>query len=113
MAKNKVVRPLRVEVPKAGKDRPVWGRVGAFAAAGLLIGVAWPKLAGVHVAPRVPGANKPAASAGVGLPATPSDEPTVPAALTAPPKASNAQTIVVSKGRVAACWKNQKKVERL
>src|SRR5215813_5753296 len=46
--------PLAVDVPSADRDRPAWGKVGAIAVVGFIIGVAWPKLAGVKLGPAAP-----------------------------------------------------------
>ena len=46
--------PLLVDVPRSGDDRPSWVKVGVIAAVGFVIGVAWPKLAGVRLGPSAP-----------------------------------------------------------
>ena len=46
--------PLKVEIPKAGDDRPAWSKVGIIGVAGFVIGVVWPRLAGVHLGPNPP-----------------------------------------------------------
>src|ERR1700690_3578566 len=43
-----------IEVPNATEDRPSWVKVGIIAALGFVIGVAWPRLAGVHLGPAAP-----------------------------------------------------------
>ncbi|MEO7330995.1 MAG: SH3 domain-containing protein, partial [Minicystis sp.] len=50
----KVDKPLKVVIPKAGADQPIWSRVGIIGFAGFVIGIAWPKVAGVKVGPAVP-----------------------------------------------------------
>src|SRR5215471_10344619 len=47
-------RSLRVEVPRPEQDKPELGRVGVIAAAGFVIGIAWPWLAGVRLVPSPP-----------------------------------------------------------
>ena len=55
--------PLKVEIPKAGDDRPAWSKVGIIGVAGFVIGMAWPRLAGIHLGPNVPSDAHPAAEA--------------------------------------------------
>ncbi len=50
---------LTIEVPE--HDGPSWGRVGVIAAIGFVIGIAWPKLAGVKLGPSAPAAAPQAA----------------------------------------------------
>jgi len=45
---------LTLDVPRPGGDRPSWVKVGVIAAVGFVIGVAWPKLAGVRLGPSAP-----------------------------------------------------------
>lgn len=45
---------LSVDVPSPDRDRPAWGKVGAIAVVGFIVGVAWPKLAGVKLGPAAP-----------------------------------------------------------
>jgi hypothetical protein len=47
--------PFSVEIPQPGADRPLWGKVGLVAAAGFVIGVAWPRLTNLRIAPSPPG----------------------------------------------------------
>jgi hypothetical protein len=64
---------LRVHVPSPGDDRPSWGRVGVIAVIGFVVGVAWPRVAGVRLGPSVPDMAGPAlsASAPAGAPSAP------------------------------------------
>lgn len=62
--------PLVVQVPGPAQDRPSWKRVGIIAATGFLIGIAWPRLAGVRLGPSLP--DVPSASASATLRAMPS-----------------------------------------
>jgi hypothetical protein len=50
---RKLAQPA-VEVPTPSQDRPSWVKVGIVAALGFVIGVAWPRLAGVHLGPAAP-----------------------------------------------------------
>src|SRR5580692_10159420 len=52
MPLRKADGPLTVHVPPPGADRPSWMGVGAIAVAGFVIGVAWPRLAGIRLGPR-------------------------------------------------------------
>jgi hypothetical protein len=47
-------RSLKIEVPTPQDDKLRFGRVGVIALVGFLIGVAWPRLAGVKLVPSVP-----------------------------------------------------------
>ncbi len=60
-------RHVAVMMPKPDQDRPSWGRVGIIAAVGFVVGIAWPRVAGVKLGPSAPGESdksQPAASAG-------------------------------------------------
>ena len=50
--------PLRVDIPAPGEDRAITSKVGLIALIGFVIGVAWPRLLGVHVGPSVPGGSE-------------------------------------------------------
>jgi hypothetical protein len=43
-----------VQVPSPADDRPAWIKIGLIALAGFVIGVAWPRLAGIHLGPAAP-----------------------------------------------------------
>lgn len=45
---------VRIEVPSPGQDRLRLGRVGIIAAVGFVIGIVWPRLAGVQLVPSAP-----------------------------------------------------------
>ncbi len=57
----------RVELPSPEEDRPAWGRVGVIAVLGFLVGVAWPRLAGISLGPNPP-ADAPRAAAASAAP---------------------------------------------
>ena len=90
MPLRKADGPLTVQLPSPGQDRPSWLGVGAVAVAGFVIGVAWPRLAGVRMGPSVP--DSPAASASESEPTPPTGgaasrpavAPAVPVALPSP-----------------------------
>src|ERR1700723_4148949 len=48
-------RPLTVQLPPEGTDRPSWIKVGAIALIGFTVGVVWPRLAGIRPGPSAPG----------------------------------------------------------
>lgn len=87
MPLRKADGPLTVQVPSPGQDRPSWMGVGAVAVVGFVVGVAWPRLAGVRLGPSLP--DSPTASASESEPAPavtppPKVAPAVPAALPSP-----------------------------
>jgi hypothetical protein len=96
-----------VHVPSPEADRPSWLRVGLVAIVGFAVGVAWPKIAGVHFGPTAPAealsavasaaraADSAAQAASVVTPAPP------PSASTAP--AAPVVTITVSHGAILSC----------
>jgi Bacterial SH3 domain len=63
MLSRKAVGPVVVQVPGPAQDRPSWKRVGVIAAAGFVVGIAWPRLAGVRLGPSLPDGPSAAASA--------------------------------------------------
>jgi glucose/arabinose dehydrogenase len=76
--------PLTVQIPPAGADRPQWKSIAVITVIGFVIGVAWPRLAGIRPGPSVPeNAPTTAPSATATAPTTPSALPTA-AAITAP-----------------------------
>ncbi|AKT39745.1 SH3 domain-containing protein [Chondromyces crocatus] len=110
-------RPVTVQIPRPAEEQPVWTRVGVIAAIGFVIGVAWPRLAGVRIGPSVPGdgrkteaeATPTAAPALAPPPDTAAPETTPP-----PAEASrkNEQLVVVGPGSVTRCAdKKNKKVD--
>jgi SH3 domain-containing protein len=85
MPLRKADGPLSVQLPSTAEDRPSWLGVGAIAVVGFVVGIAWPRLAGVRLGPSVP--DGPAASASAVAPAAPAASqgaPAVPVALAAP-----------------------------
>ncbi|WP_394832512.1 SH3 domain-containing protein [Pendulispora rubella] len=46
--------PYSVDIPKGKADEPSWLRVAAIAIVGFVVGVAWPKVAGVRIGPAAP-----------------------------------------------------------
>lgn len=47
---------LPVQVPSTADDKPSWLGVGVVAVVGFALGVAWPRAAGIRLAPHAPGA---------------------------------------------------------
>jgi hypothetical protein len=54
MAHRSAAGPPAVEAPPGAADTPSWTRVGIIAAIGFIVGVAWPRLAGVRLGPSLP-----------------------------------------------------------
>lgn len=126
---GKTERPLSVEIPRPGSEHPAWSRVGAIGLAGFLIGIAWPRIAGVKIGPSVPGDLRaqieatatPAGSA----PPRASATPAASGAAVAPPALSgsadagepaavpaNQEMVVVGAGKITRCFeKKDKKIE--
>jgi hypothetical protein len=104
-------RPV-VEVPDQAGDRPVWARVGVIAVIGFVVGIAWPRLAGVRLGPVPPDEGKGNAAAQASgsavrptaLAASAASVPT-PVSGSAPAPASGAPAagIGVSAGKVLSC----------
>ncbi len=119
----KAERPLQIDIPGPTEGRPIWSRVGLVAVIGFVAGIAWPRLAGVHVGPSAPSDARPAsaeasasasASAAPGPSGAPSAEPAASGAPSASPTgdAAAGQTIVVGPGKIQRCFdKKGKKQE--
>jgi uncharacterized Zn ribbon protein len=124
----KTERPFSVEIPRPGSEQPAWSRVGAIGLAGFLIGIAWPRIAGVHIGPSVPNdlraqieatAAPSGSAAAARASAAPSGSAAVPpavpsAAASADPAAvpANQELVVVGPGKITRCFeKKDKKIE--
>jgi hypothetical protein len=70
--------PLIVRFPKPAEDRPSWTKLGVITAIGFLVGVLWPRLAGVRLGPAVPEA--PSATVAAAPPSAPAERGAVPPA---------------------------------
>src|SRR5512132_2265378 len=101
---GKTDRPLAVEIPRPGSEHPAWSRVGAIGLAGFLIGIAWPRIAGVRIGPSVPGdlraqIEATATPAGSAAPrpaaGAPSGTPAASGSAVAPPPAASAEPAAV------------------
>ena len=107
---------ISVSIPPQGADRPSWMRVGVLALIGFVIGVAWPKIAGVKIGPNVPSdilasstiagraPDGPAASAGAPAALSMAPIATASASASAAPVAAPVPLkVVVSRGQILSC----------
>lgn len=117
---------LSIDVPASSQDKPAWIKVGAIAAIGFVVGIAWPRLLGVRLGPSAPGeaaaaAASAAASASAAHGGRAPDAPppasvvaksspassTSASTVTPPPSAASAAlsppNITVQKGTVLSC----------
>ena len=113
MAKRKD-RPLKVDIP-AAEAKPPWSRVGIFAAVGLVVGVAWPSVAGIRVGPEIPGgeqAASPAEAVPEAVATAPALSGTAPSTLPASDTpVSKEQRVVVGGGEIRKCYKGKSEIE--
>lgn len=93
--------PLAVDVPSADRDKPSWGRVGVIAVIGFVIGVAWPKLAGVRLGPSAP-SDTVSANASADIPQATITQP-MPSVSTPPVASAAAVVIQVGRGVMLSC----------
>jgi hypothetical protein len=56
-------RHVAVMMPKPDQDRPSWSRIGIIAVVGFVVGIAWPRIAGVKLGPSAPGESEKAQAA--------------------------------------------------
>jgi hypothetical protein len=84
---------LIVRVPGPSEDRPSWRRVGIIATIGFVVGIAWPRLAGVRLGPSLPEAASASASA---IAPTTSVPPPVLSRSAAPSTAAVASTSILA-----------------
>ena len=109
MAKSsKSVPPLTIKVPTPEEDHPAWNKVAIIAVVGFVVGVAWPRIAGVKLGPNAPnsGSAEPASSAAAAAPAAPESVPVAsanPVAAAAAPAPRGASSFTVTRGQVLAC----------
>jgi hypothetical protein len=102
---------VKVEVPGSRDDSVKFGRVGIIAVVGFVIGIAWPRLAGVKLVPSVPVPAAAEASAreltGAPLETKPPEGAAAPAApvapSAAPPEKPPAERLLISDVQVASC----------
>jgi hypothetical protein len=102
---------LRVEIPRPEQDKPELGRVGVIAAAGFVIGIAWPWLAGVRLVPSPPKedsveatvASAASAIASGAAPAAIGSAGDATEAPVAPPQRTDTETTKISEIQVTAC----------
>ena len=104
-------RSLKIDVPTPQDDKLRFGRVGLIALVGFLIGVAWPRLAGVKLVPNVPTEDEAPAPASSAEPASSASPPPAmkPAEAAdpevAPPPAATeaADRLKLSEAQIVSC----------
>jgi hypothetical protein len=97
-------KPISVELPKPEADRPRLGRVGTIALVGFVIGIAWPRLAGLQMVPRPPVDESPAAAASSSLQAPPAAAPAPALARSAEPAAPpQSESLQIGPAKVVSC----------
>lgn len=112
---------ITVHVPGPAQDRPRWKSVAVIASLGFVVGVVWPRLAGVRLGPSLPEApsaslsssaspatpSAPSASLpSASLPSAPASAPAFPAAAGPAPPAATAPSgpiVSVAPGAVQSC----------
>ena len=108
---------LVVQIPRPADEQPAWSRVGIVGVAGFVLGIAWPRLAGVQIGPSVPGDYH---TAEVGS-AQPSAAPAAPASGAAPASdasgaasaesPANRESVTIGPGKIVKCSDKGKKVD--
>lgn len=113
MSANERVKVNRANSPD---ERPAYVKVAAFAVAGLVVGIAWPWVTGIHIGPPLPGSQRATGSASAKASQTASSAP-VPAATVVLSKPSapvatvtNHQRVVVGEGRIERCYSARKRL---
>lgn len=105
-----------MQLPSPSSDQPAWGRVGVIAAVGFVIGVVWPRLAGISLGPNPPADTRPAAAqsatAKTGAPAAAALASNTIAIVPPDPSAVSAngtfeQTVIVPASEITLC-RNEK-----
>jgi hypothetical protein len=98
-----------VVLPRTEGDRPPWAKVSLIAAAGFIIGIAWPRLAGMRIAPNPPSDGPQAAAQNHAAAALASGSASALARAAAAPSAAAlaapaAVSISVGQGLILSCW---------
>ncbi len=111
MAKSE--RPLTVEIPAPAADQPVWSRVGIIGVVGFVVGMAWPRVAGVKIGPAVPAdlraqvegsaSSSPRAPASIASSAGSASAGAAPSADPDAPPAANQEMVVIGPGKITRC----------
>jgi hypothetical protein len=109
MFSRKAEERLQVQIPPHVQDRPSWMKVGVITAIGFLVGVAWPRIAGVRLGPSVPSdavsavASAAPSEAAAAPPSAPAVAVPAPIASPAPAAAPSPPAVTVGRGVVFAC----------
>lgn len=99
---------LEVQVPPEDASHPSWKRVSIIAVVGFLVGIAWPRLAGVKLGPSAPSTEATAAAtAPTGIlsstPLPPAAPSAAPSASAAPAAVAIAPQISIARGVLLSC----------
>jgi hypothetical protein len=107
---------INVQVPEPAQDRPKWKSVAVIAGIGFVVGVAWPRLAGVRLGPSLPepsaapsiapSATLPPSAPSASAPAPVASAATPPAIVSSTPPLASApagQVVSVASGAVQSC----------
>ena len=98
-----------VSVPDPASDRPVWTRVSVIAIVGFIVGIAWPRVAGVRLGPAPPDEGKAivasSASGSTGRPAPALAASSVQPANSGPVSVpvAGGPSVAISPGKVLSC----------
>ncbi|MBN1612617.1 MAG: SH3 domain-containing protein [Polyangiaceae bacterium] len=103
MTSNSAKRSVgpKIEVPSHREDELRLGRVGVIAAIGFAVGIVWPRLAGLKLAPHPPEDKVSAAAPSQPSPAAPPSIPSPPEAVQTAPKAEG--PVRVGELQVTSC----------
>jgi hypothetical protein len=104
----------KVEIPARAADKPAWSRVGIIGFAGFVVGIVWPRLLGVSLAPELPGGDEKPTEGDIASEPVAAPEPVaIPLPAAGKKPVSNEQQVVVGDGDLTGCRdQDNKKVEK-